>query len=90
MAPQFRLLRMLESRLHDGNLENVDALLGCPVLCPAPVVFEKFNSYSKAEQHAALSCLFYAVNWFRELLNAFVTQKDLELKQKVNTKLRYV
>lgn len=87
MAPQFRLLRMLESRLHDGNLENIGALLVCPILYPAPVVFEKFDTYSKAEQHATLSCLCYTVNWFRELINAFVTQKDSDLKQKVSNEM---
>ncbi|XP_071548151.1 Fanconi anemia group D2 protein-like isoform X1 [Panulirus ornatus] len=90
LAPQFRLLRMLESRLHSGDLGNIDALLGCPVYGPATHVFDKFESHSKAEQHAALSCLFYAINWFRELINAFVTQKDNDLKQKVFSRLQQV
>lgn len=90
LAPQFRLLRMLECRIHDGELKNIDALLGCPVICPAPAVFESFDSMVEAQQHAALSCLFYVTNWFRELLNAFVTQKDRESKNKVYQRLEKV
>ncbi|XP_069186232.1 Fanconi anemia group D2 protein isoform X2 [Procambarus clarkii] len=90
LAPQFRLLRMLESRLHDGELSNIDALLGCPVYGPAPLVLEKFESHSRAEQHAVLSCLFYTINWFLELINAFVTQKDIDLKQKVFSRVQQV
>ncbi|KAK8726859.1 hypothetical protein OTU49_010097, partial [Cherax quadricarinatus] len=90
LAPQFRLLRMLESRLHNGDLSNIDALLGCPVYGPASLVFEKFETHSRAEQHAALSCLFYTINWFLELINAFVTQKDSELKQKVFSRVQQV
>ncbi|XP_066963666.1 Fanconi anemia group D2 protein isoform X1 [Macrobrachium rosenbergii] len=88
MTTQFRLLRMLESRLHDGDLSNIDALLGCPIYAPSEEVYDKFDSLSPKEQHAALSCLFYVANWFRELLNAFVTQKDKDCKVKVYSRLR--
>ncbi|KAG7161845.1 Fanconi anemia group D2 protein-like 2, partial [Homarus americanus] len=90
LAPQFRLLRMLESRIQEGNLGNIDALLGCPVYGPATSVFEKFDILTKMEQHAALSCIFYTINWFLELINAFVTQKDSDLKQKVYSRVRHV
>ncbi|XP_037793800.1 LOW QUALITY PROTEIN: Fanconi anemia group D2 protein-like [Penaeus monodon] len=90
LASQFRLLRMLESRLHDGDLGNVDALLGCPVYLPAEATYDKFTSLSQAEQHASLSCLFYTINWFRELINAFVTQKDSDIKSKVYQRLQQV
>ncbi|KAK7079255.1 Fanconi anemia group D2 protein [Halocaridina rubra] len=90
MASQFRLLRMLESRLHDGDLCNIDALLGCPLYYPRQDVFDKFESLSQKEQHAALSCLFFTINWFRELINAFVTQKDKDLKRKLYGRLRQV
>nr|XP_053651378.1 Fanconi anemia group D2 protein homolog [Cherax quadricarinatus] len=40
--------------------------------------------------YAALSCLFYTINWFLELINAFVTQKDSELKQKVFSRVQQV
>lgn len=90
MTPQFRLLRMVESHLNNGDLENIDALLGCPVYTPELSVYDKFDSLSQAEQHAAISCLFYTINWFRELINAFVTMKDPELKKKVFGRLRQV
>ena len=83
IGPQFRLIRMIESRHLAGNLENIDALLGCPVYCPSETYIDKFTSLSMQEQHTVLSCLFYTINWFRELINTFATQKDKDLKDKV-------
>lgn len=83
MAPHLRLMRMVESHLYDGKLDNIDALLGCGLEMPTPSVYNKFSSLSDKEQTFALSCLFYAINWLRELVNAFVTQKDPEMKRKV-------
>ncbi|CAL4165380.1 unnamed protein product, partial [Meganyctiphanes norvegica] len=88
MTPQFRLLRMVESHLNNGDLSNIDALLGCPIYTPELTIYDKFESLSQAEQHSSISCLFYSINWFRELINAFVTQKDPELKKKVFGRLR--
>ena len=79
---------MLEGRLNAGELCNVDALLGCSVYAPKEEVYAKFESLAQKEQHIALSCLFYIANWFRELINAFVTQKNKEYKGKVS--LRFV
>ncbi|KAK4317245.1 hypothetical protein Pmani_011660 [Petrolisthes manimaculis] len=90
LTPQFRLLRMLESRLHDGDLTNIDALLGCPVFAPTPSTWTNFTQLTQQQQHAALSCLFHTLNWFREIINAFVTQKDPDLKTKVYQRLQNV
>ncbi|KAK3892628.1 hypothetical protein Pcinc_003517 [Petrolisthes cinctipes] len=90
LTPQFRLLRMLESRLHDGDLTNIDALLGCPVYAPPNSTWTNFTQLTKQQQHAALSCLFHTLNWFREVINAFVTQKDPDLKAKVYQRLQNV
>ncbi|KAB7505152.1 Fanconi anemia group D2 protein, partial [Armadillidium nasatum] len=88
VAPHFRLMRMVESHLYAGDLGNIDALLGCGVQMPTPETYEEFSSLSDKEQTFALTCLFYAINWFRELINAFATQKDKELKRKVVLRLR--
>lgn len=90
LTPQFRLLRMLECRIRGGDLHDIDALLGCPVISPAPEVFDNFDNLVVSEQHMALSCLFYTVNWFRELLNAFVTQKEREMKDRIYKRLDQV
>ncbi|KAB7499610.1 Fanconi anemia group D2 protein, partial [Armadillidium nasatum] len=87
VAPHFRLMRMVESHLYAGDLGNIDALLGCGVQMPTPETYEEFSSLSDKEQTFALTCLFYAINWFRELINAFATQKDKELKRKVKCTL---
>ncbi|MPC33810.1 Fanconi anemia group D2 protein [Portunus trituberculatus] len=90
LTPQFRLLRMLECRIRNGDLVSIDALLGCPIISPTPEVYDNFDTLVVSEQHVALSCLFYTVNWFRELLNAFVTQKDREIKDRVYKRLDQV
>ena len=69
MAAQFRLLWVCEKVLK-GNLEGVDALLGCPVvLCSQEKlvagVFEELPLQQRLDV-----CLshFHCINWFRELV----------------------
>ena len=65
-------------------MEKLDALLGCPVILPADVEAEAASALSSASRHAVLTALFHCVNFFRELLNAFSTQKDQESKRRVS------
>ncbi|KAF2367869.1 Fanconi anaemia protein FANCD2 [Trinorchestia longiramus] len=90
LAPHLRLLRMLTCHLNNGDLTAIDGLLGCPVYYPHPDVLtsEGFSGLPPDQQSLVLSCLFFAANWFRELINAFVTQKAPELKKKVYARLR--
>ena len=87
LAPHFRLLRMLVSHLNDGEMSAIDGLLGCPLYMPSEELFapEKFQTLPPMKQCVLLSSLFFAANWFRELINAFVTQKLPELKTKVSS-----
>lgn len=77
---------MLVSHLNDGDLSAVDGLLGCPIYYPAQHLLQpdSFRDLSPDQQTVLLSCLFFTANWFRELINAFVTQKLPELKKKVS------
>uniref|UniRef100_A0A2P2I1W6 Fanconi anemia group D2 protein homolog n=2 Tax=Hirondellea gigas TaxID=1518452 RepID=A0A2P2I1W6_9CRUS len=92
LAPHFRLLRMVVSHLNGGELSAIDGLLGCPVYYPHSDSLqpETFATLSIDNQTVLLSCLFFAANWFRELINAFVTQKTPELKKKVYSRLRHL
>ena len=74
--PHFRLLRVCIANKNDRNLEDIDALLGCPLWLPSKSVLESFDTLSINERDHVCTILFSTVNWFRELLNAFTTQYD--------------
>uniref|UniRef100_A0A4W4HKW3 FA complementation group D2 n=1 Tax=Electrophorus electricus TaxID=8005 RepID=A0A4W4HKW3_ELEEL len=86
----FRLLRLCEEKQHQGDLEEIDALLGCPLILTDMEVVEKMDSLSKAEREFFCSLLFYTINWFREVVNAFCKQTDPEMKMKVVTRLQNI
>ncbi|MCJ8729542.1 hypothetical protein PDJAM_G00107680 [Pangasius djambal] len=86
----FRLLRLCEEEQHQGDLEEIDALLGCPLILTDMEVVEKVESLSKAEREFLCSLLFYTINWFREVVNAFCKLKDPEMKMKVITRLQNI
>ena len=83
IAPHFRVLTNCEVLLHDNSLEQVDALLGCPVYLPTADYIDSFGTLEHDEQNIILPCLFTTVNWFRELINSFSTQTDVEYQKKV-------
>uniref|UniRef100_A0A8C9TTH6 FA complementation group D2 n=1 Tax=Scleropages formosus TaxID=113540 RepID=A0A8C9TTH6_SCLFO len=90
LASFFRLLRLCEENQHKGDLEEIDALLGCPIMLTDLDVVEKVESLSKPEREFLCSLLFYTINWFREVVNAFCHQKDPEMKMKVVTRLQNI
>ncbi|KAL2091556.1 hypothetical protein ACEWY4_013819 [Coilia grayii] len=90
LAPFFRLLRLCEEVQYNGDLEEIDALLGCPLILTDMDVVEKMESLSKMEREFVCSLLFHTINWFREVVNAFCQQKDPEMKMKVVTRLQNI
>lgn len=86
----FRLLRLCEEVQHDGDLEEIDALLGCALILTDMEVVEKVESLSRTEREFLCSLLFYTINWFREVVNAFCKQKDAEMKMKVVTRIQNI
>ncbi|KAJ1109394.1 hypothetical protein NDU88_006755 [Pleurodeles waltl] len=90
LAPFFRLLRMCVEEQNNGNLEEIDALLGCPLYLTDLEVVEKLESLSKQEKEFLCSLLFFSINWFREIVNAFCQQRDPEMKGKVLTRLQNI
>ncbi|KAM9758802.1 Fanconi anemia group D2 protein isoform 1-T1 [Menidia menidia] len=90
LSPFFRLLRLCEEKQHQGDLEEIDALLGCPLILTDMDVVEKMESLSKVEREFLCSLLFHTINWFREVVNAFCRQKETEMKMKVMTRLQNI
>uniref|UniRef100_A0A8V5GLG7 Uncharacterized protein n=1 Tax=Melopsittacus undulatus TaxID=13146 RepID=A0A8V5GLG7_MELUD len=90
LSPCFRLLRFYTAEQNSGSLEEIDALLGCPLYLTNLEVEGKLDSLSKQEREFLCSLLFYALNWFREVVNAFCQQQDAEMKGKVLTRLQNI
>ncbi|CAH1783101.1 unnamed protein product [Owenia fusiformis] len=90
LAPHFRLLRVCEQKQRNGNLEEIDALLGCPVNMFKMEILSKVESLSSTEKELICSSMFYLVNWFREVVNAFASQDDPEMKGKVISRLQAI
>lgn len=57
---------------------------------PKTDVIDKMESLSTKEKDVICSSLFHALNWFREIVNAFATQIDPEMKGKVITRLHNI
>ncbi|XP_069500191.1 Fanconi anemia group D2 protein isoform X2 [Ambystoma mexicanum] len=74
LSPFFRLLRLCVEEQNNGNLEEIDALLGCPLYLTDLEVVEKLDTLSKQEKEFLCALLFYAVNWFREKLGSLERQ----------------
>ncbi|XP_052781994.1 Fanconi anemia group D2 protein-like isoform X2 [Mya arenaria] len=89
IAPSVRLLRVCEERQH-GTLDNIDALLGCPVYLSQETVYEKLEPLSQKERDMVISSVFYAINWFIEMVNGFSGISDPEIKGKVITRLQNI
>uniref|UniRef100_A0A2I3TXL5 FA complementation group D2 n=1 Tax=Pan troglodytes TaxID=9598 RepID=A0A2I3TXL5_PANTR len=67
LAPYFRLLRLCVERQHNGNLEEIDGLLDCPIFLTDLEPGEKLESMSAKERSFMCSLIFLTLNWFREV-----------------------
>ncbi|KAM6927239.1 Fanconi anemia group D2 protein [Xenentodon cancila] len=90
LSPCLRLLRLCEEKRHKGDLEDIDGLLGCPLILTDMGVVEKVESLSKAERDFLCTLLFHTINWFREVVNGFCKQSETEDKMKVMTRLQNI
>ncbi|CAL8335444.1 unnamed protein product [Lota lota] len=90
LSPFFRLLRVCEERQHQGDLEEIDALLGCPLILTDMGVVDRMETLSKAERELMCTLLFHSINWFREVVNGFCRLKETEMKMKVMNRLQNI
>ncbi|XP_058794738.1 Fanconi anemia group D2 protein isoform X2 [Phymastichus coffea] len=63
----FKLLRICNMRTN-GNLENINAMLGCPIFMP-----KDFDMPEPATADYMIHC----INWFRETIGAFVEESSV-------------
>eukprot|EP00257_Ricinus_communis_P018264 XP_015576929.1 Fanconi anemia group D2 protein homolog isoform X1 [Ricinus communis] len=76
LPAHFLLLSSVERLTNGGSLGGIDALLGCPLHLPSSKYLSEAGRQSlttKQKEIVGIS-LYYAINWIRELLNAFCTQ----------------
>ncbi|KAJ4823344.1 hypothetical protein Tsubulata_040599 [Turnera subulata] len=76
LPANFSLLSAVERSTNKGSLGGIDALLGCPLHLPSSKYFFSPGWLSLTVKQKQIACLslYYAINWIRELLNAFCTQ----------------
>ncbi|XP_043521887.1 Fanconi anemia group D2 protein homolog isoform X2 [Frieseomelitta varia] len=75
----FKLLRTCHIKLNENkNLDAIDSLLGCAILMP-----EDFDIAENSVMDLVICC----INWFREVISGFVTQKDSLLQKQVLQRL---
>lgn len=89
LSPLFRLLQICEqSKIEDSYINKLQELLSCPVSLPHKDELKEFSKLSIEMKHSVCDALFYCLNWFRELINAFATTENRQLKYKVIKKLK--
>ncbi|KAL9550499.1 hypothetical protein MBANPS3_004705 [Mucor bainieri] len=79
MCAIFHLLASCEKKLNQGSLQGIDALFGCSVVLFSDQ--QDTSDLSTEELEAASNMLFYTINWFKELLNAFMFNTEEEHHQ---------
>jgi hypothetical protein len=88
LCPLVRFLAACEMATTDGKVEEMDALLGCPVMLFDEAVLDDAPTMDAEQRRVVAQSLFHAVNWFRELLNAFSLQESFDLRCKTRQRLR--
>ncbi|XP_057296090.1 Fanconi anemia group D2 protein-like isoform X2 [Hydractinia symbiolongicarpus] len=84
LASQFRLVRICEQKQNDGDLEGIDALLGCPL-----VLLKNQDNLKDDEKHIYCTSIIYAINWIRETLNAFSSEEvDTDVRGKIISRIK--
>ncbi|KAI9025258.1 Fanconi anaemia protein FANCD2 [Phycomyces nitens] len=87
----FNLMQSCEKQITNGNLDEVDALLGCGViLFQVDDIDDMLRELHPEEFEEACNLLFYAVDWYRELVKAFSTLEDMETRQKLVLRLKNI
>lgn len=87
MCSVFNLMQSCEKKLNDGSLVDIDALFGCGIIL---FKSEDMEDITTEEAEYACDMLFYTINWFREILNAFIFTSDNNEKLRLVTRLRQI
>ncbi|KAJ1929948.1 hypothetical protein IWQ60_000752 [Tieghemiomyces parasiticus] len=85
----FRLFQACEKAGNAGSLADIDVPLGCGVLLfrRTPLVSGDFEQWTEPDKARAMTGLLAAINWYRELLNAYADQTDPGIRERVIRRL---
>lgn len=76
---------------YEGSLEIINALLGCAIILPTcfddPNTDAMFFEFNCDMQKKILDIYFHCVNWMRETVSSFATQREPMIRQKVLQRL---
>ena len=78
------------SKQENGKLEDIDAVLGCPIWMVTEDTYDKLESLTTQELNILCDANFYCLNFFRELVNTFSESTDEEDKKKVIIRLKNI
>ena len=91
------LLRLVAacSKSHEGNLSEMDAMVGCPILAvdSSDMIDEDgkslpgFDQLPTSAQETAALCHLYTADWCIDVINTFVREPEAETRSKVRTTL---
>lgn len=88
LSPIFNVMRILCFHSDGGNLEAINAVLGCPVIFPQFINSPEDLDVDGGPLGARkMDILFYTANWFREIVCAFASQRELNIRVKVLRRL---
>ncbi|KAJ3089632.1 Fanconi anemia group D2 protein [Quaeritorhiza haematococci] len=77
LCPMFKLFQTIERVKNHGSAEDIDALLPAPIIMYKDMDATHLRSGLGPNMRESLcSSLFYAINWMREIVNAYSTQTD--------------
>lgn len=82
---QLNLLKNLIILRYNDNFDQINALLGCALVLPKH--FDQPDKLMSENIRMALDIHFLAANWFREIINAFVTSRHPMIRRKVLLRL---
>ena len=73
-------------------MTDIDEVLLAPLWLPNEELYDKLDALSKRELNTICDCLFYALNFFRELINCFalVGQEKAEEQKIVLKRLKHI
>ena len=94
LTPLLRLVAAC-SKSHEGNLSEMDAMVGCPILAvdSSDMIDEDgkslpgFDQLPASAQETAALCHLYTADWCIDVINTFVREPEAETRSKVRTSL---
>ncbi|CAO3636846.1 unnamed protein product [Mucor hiemalis] len=87
MCSVFNLMQSCEKKINNGNLQDIDALFGCGI-----TLFKSKDMEEITLEESTYACdmLFYTINWFKAVLNAFIFSKEENYRTRLIARLRNI